>query len=388
MGIRRLGLVVLMMAWCGAGMAQQQAASPNAPQVPAAPAVPAQAAPAGPTSAPPLAPGAAAPAGPALESPLSAKPDEGIHLDVVVTPRDGAPVAGLTQQDFTVTDNKAQQAITSFRAVSGRDAQVEVILVIDDVNTTYTSIAYERGELDKFFKANGGKLAYPTQLVVFTDTQTQIQQGFTQDGNAQSAALDHYTVGLRDLTRSAGFYGATDRLQLSIKTLQQLAVYSARLPGRKLILWISPGWPLLNGPNVEISGRAQQSIFSTIVGLSTALREARATLYSIDPLGTQDAGGGRLFYYQNFLKGVRKPSETGYGNLGLQVIATQTGGQVLNASNDVAALLQRAIADAGSYYELTFKPTPDEPNVYHQIDVRVAKPGLIARTRTGYYSGR
>jgi VWFA-related protein len=325
------------------------------------------------------------PAAPVLNSGPATGPSP-ISLDVVVSPRGGAPVPGLTQQDFTVTDNKAPAAITSFRALGGKDAPVEVIVVIDDVNTVYTTVAYERGEIEKFFKANGGKLAYPTQLAIVSDTGTQIQRGFSTDGAALSESLEHDVIALRDIRRSAGFYGATDRLQVSIRALQQIVSYGTGLPGRKVVLWVSPGWPILNGPNVEISGKDQQAIFDTIVSLSTAFRQARITLYSVDPLGTQDAGGFHNFYYQNFLKGIRKPGDTGFGNLALQVFATQTGGQVLNSSNDIAGLLQKAMSDTNAYYELSFDPSRGEPNEYHQIDVKVAKPGLVARTRNGYYS--
>jgi len=332
---------------------------------------------------------AAAPAQQPVAPVHDAGAEHGIVLDVAVSPKNGgAPVAGLTQQDFAVLDNKAPQTITSFRAMGGKEAPVAVIVVIDAVNTGYTTIGYERQEIDKFFKANGGKLPYPTQLAIFTDSGTQIQKGFSEDVNAMSAALDQDTISLRAITRSAGFYGAEDRLQLSIRTLEQLAAYGTTLPGRKLLLWMSPGWPILEGPHVEISSKGQQGIFNTIMRISTTLREARMTLYSIDPLGTQDAGSGRIFYYQNFLKGIRKPEQTGFGNLALQVIATQTGGLVLNSSNDVAALMKQAVGDADAYYELSFDPVRGEPDEYHQIEVTVAKPGLVARTRTGYYSGK
>jgi VWFA-related protein len=310
----------------------------------------------------------------------------GISLDVVVTSRAGAPVAGLAEQDFTVLDNKVPQKITSFQALGGNAAPVQVILVVDAVNTSYHNVGYERGEIDKFLRANGGRLAYPTALAVFTDTKTEIQSGFSRDGNQLSVALDQYTVGVREITRSAGFYGAGDRLSLSIKALGELAAHDSALPGRKLVLWISPGWPILSGPDVQIDEQDRQKIFRTIVGLSTDLRMDQMTLYSIDPRGTEDAGGFSTFYYQSFLKGVRKPDQVEFGNLALQVLATQTGGLVLNSSNDVAGLIEKAIADAGAYYRLSFNPAPGEPDEYHQIEVKVAKPGLVARTRTGYYS--
>jgi len=312
-----------------------------------------------------------------------------VFLDVVVTRKNGgAPLAGLTQQDFTVTDNNAPQAITLFRAVDGSEVPVAMTVVIDAVNTAFTTVAFERNQIGKFFKANNGNMAYPTQLAIFTDTGMQIQAGFTKDGNALSASLDHSVVGLREIKRSAGFYGAAERLQLSIQTLEQLAQHEATQQGRKLVLWVSPGWPILEGPRITIGPKQQQGIFDTITGLSTALRQARVTLYSIDPLGMADAGGFQHSYYEGFVKGVRKPGQTGFGNLALQVIATQTGGLVLNSGNDVAALLDRAVADSKAFYELSFDPVKGEPDEYHQIEVKVGKPGLIARTRTGYYSGK
>lgn len=308
-----------------------------------------------------------------------------ISLEVVVAPKNGQPVAGLTEQDFSIFDNKAPQKITTFRALGGNEAPIEVIVVVDAVNTAYTTIAYERGEIDKFLQANGGHLVYPTQLAIFSDTGMQIQKGFSQDGNALSTSLDHYAVGLRQIRRSAGFYGAGERLQLSIQTLHQLAAYGAKLPGRKIVLWISPGWPILSGPEVQLSAREQQNIFNTIVSASTELRQARITLDSIDPMGTADTGI-RTTYYQNFLKGIRKPNETEYGNLALEVFSVQSGGLVLNSSNDIAALLRKAVDDTNAYYELSFDPAPGEPNEYHHLDVKVAKPGLVVRTSTGYYS--
>lgn len=310
-----------------------------------------------------------------------------ISVDVVVTSKNGAPASGLTQQDFAIVDNKAPQTITSFRALSAQDQPIEVILLIDGVNTNYSTVSYERGEIEKFLLTNDGALPYPTSLAVFTDTGAQIQQGFSKDGHALANALDHYTVGLRTISRSAGFYGATDRLQLSLRTISQLTAFGNTLPGRKLLLWVSPGWPILSGPEVELSQKQQQNIFDMISDLSTGLRKARITLYSIDPSGTNGIGV-RTFYYQSFLKGVRKPSQAQYGDLALQVLAVQSGGQALTASNDIAALLQKAVDETKTYYELSFDPVPGEPDEYHQIDVKLAKPGLTARTRSSYYSSK
>jgi VWFA-related protein len=309
-----------------------------------------------------------------------------IYLDVVVSPKSGPPVAGLQQQDFTVLDNNSPLAIASFAAVTGRQAPVEVVLVIDAINIDAREIGYERIQIDKFLRAEGGHLAYPVAVAVATDTGVKIAENFSSDGTALSAAMDRDQIGLRDIGRSAGFYGAAERLQYSLQALNQLIVSEAPHTGRKMLLWISPGWPLLTGPNIELDSKQQTQIFAQIVGLSTELRQARVTLYSVNPLGA----GESIFrgtYYQDFLKGVSKPSQVNLGNLGLPVLAIQSGGLQLDFNNDLAALLQECISDVAPYYEISFAAPPAErPEEYHRIEIKVAKPGLIARTRQGYYA--
>jgi VWFA-related protein len=308
-----------------------------------------------------------------------------IDLDVVVTPKSGPPVAGLEQKDFTLLDNKTLQPITTFHAFSGPDAPVEVILLIDAVNTGFQHIAYERSEIDKFLRANGGKLTHPMALAIFTDAGVRTQNKFSSDGNELAALLDQETIALRAIGRSAGFYGAEDRFNMSMQALQQLTTLEALHPGRKMILWVSPGWPLLTGPEVQLDQKQQQHLFAAIVEASTELRQTRITLYNINPLGASE-NSLRTFYYEQFVKGVTKPYRVNVGNLSLQVLAVQSGGLVLNSSNDISAMLEQAFRDAGAWYEISFQPASAEPNEYHQIDVRVDKPGLIARTRTGYYA--
>ena len=320
------------------------------------------------------------------QQPATAQPSGPITLNVVVTPKSGAPVADLQQSDFAVLDSKAQRPITSFKAFSGPQAPIHVILLIDAVNVDFTRLSYERQQIENFLRADGSRLAYPTSLAIFTDNGVNLQQGFSTDGNALDATLQNTEIGLRAIRRSSGFYGAEDRLQFSLNAMHSIASRAASIPGRKVIVWISPGWPYLTGPRVDLDSRQQQQIFSQVVALSSQLRQADITLYSVDPLSVAENLGWE-FYYQDFVKGITKPSDAEVGDLSLQVIAIQSGGLALSASNDIAGQIQRSIADASTYYELSFDPPPSEhTNDYHQIQVTVDKPGLIARTRTGYYS--
>jgi VWFA-related protein len=314
-----------------------------------------------------------------------------ITLDVVVTNKSEKPIPGLQQQDFTLLDNKQPQKILSFEAVQGATAKadppVEVVLLVDEVNTGFIHVSYEREQIEKFLRSGGGELAHPVSLAVLSDKGLSMGDASSQDGNALSAELTQNKAGLRSITRSQGIYGADDRIGLSLNALHELADYEAPRPGRKLVIWISPGWPLLTGPRIELSSKDQQRLFNNIVGLSDSLRQARITLYSIDPLGTQDAGGFRTTYYEEFVKGVKKERQVQIGNLGLQVLATQSGGRALYSNNDVAGEIATSINDADAFYVLTFDGlVGDGPNEYHSLEIKVDKPGLTARTRTGYYA--
>jgi VWFA-related protein len=358
--LRAVVVAVVLTGWV-AGYAQQQAAPAGSPQT-----------------------SAQSPTTPALRA-RSGPPSRTVHLDVLVTGRPGEAVTGLEQKDFTILDDKKPREITSFEAVDGLKEPVHVILVVDAINTGYTEIQQERNQIDKFLKANGGKLALPIALAVFGNKGIAMQGEFSRDGNALAATLAKYSIGLRIIGRSAGIPGAEERLSDSLKAMQLLAAHEAQRPGRKIILWVSPGWPLFSGPNENLTQAQQLSIFNAITFLSSTLREAQTTVYAIDPLGV-DESVGRAFYYEQFTDGVKKPSEDTMGDLGLQVIALQTGGLVRNSS-DVSGLLQESVADNVAFYRLSFEPPPTEKrDVYHSLKVMVAKPGTTVATSTGYYN--
>ncbi len=330
------------------------------------------------------------PGGPSLPPPSTT--DRQITLDVQVTDKSGVAVRGLQKQDFTLLDDKQPKNILSFHAVdntsgSPTDPPVEIVLVVDAVNASFQTVNYERNELKKFLLQNGGKLALPVSLIVFTDAGAKIQDGSSRDGNALAALYDQYETGLRSINRSQGFYGAADRFDLSMKTLTSVIEYEKPRPGRKLMIWFSPGWPLLSGPNVELSQKGQQQLFNTIVAASTGLRQARITLYSVDPLGLTDAASVRISYYEEFLKGITSSSHALPGNLGLQVLVVQSGGRVFNSSNDLTTEIAHCVADADAFYVVSFEAArADQANEYHSLAVTIDKPGITARTRTGYYA--
>jgi len=315
--------------------------------------------------------------------------DRNVRLDISVHSDAGQAVPALTEQDLTLLDNSHPQAFNSFKAVALGQESAEIIFVMDAANVRYSNFSYQQKQLQNFLRGVG-KLPHPSTVAVLTDHGAQIQKGFSSDGAALSKVLDGYFAGLRSITRSAGYWGATERLDLSLKAMGELTAYAKTLPGRKFIVWISPGWPLLSGPRIDLDNKQQQWIFDRIVAFSNELRAARVTLYDINPFGLQESLLNAN-YYRNFVKGVRRPKETEMGDLGLQVLAVQSGGKTITTNNDIADALAQCVAETRSWYEVSFPmPPAEKPDEYHHLEVRVSgKAGqamLTARTRDGYYA--
>lgn len=331
-----------------------------------------------------------APQAPAL-SPRPAvapAPDTGkgrIRLDVVVTDKSGKHVTGLEQKDFTLLDNNLPNKILSFEAVDGSVQQadpVEVILLVDAVNIGFQGVGFARQEMEKFLRQNGGHVAQPISIFLLTDQGVSAQSQPSADGNALATEVNQLESKLRTVNRSAGAWGAIERFQFSVQMVTDIVETEAKKPGRKLLVWVGPGWPLLDSLRIQASASGQRQLFDTIVELSTRLREARISVYSIS---TGQPGIG-TFLYQDFVKGVKTADKADPPNLGLKVLVVQTGGRVLGPDNDMAAQISSCVADAAPFYTIWFDPPrADRANEFHDLKVQIDRPGLVARTNTGYY---
>jgi VWFA-related protein len=310
-----------------------------------------------------------------------------------VTDAAGQPVAGLEQRDFTLLDDNKPQEIRSFQAVDGSDGKVaagdppvEIILLLDATNNSLHNVAFERSQIEKFLRQNGGHLAQPLTLMIFSEQGVQVQPQPSSDGNQIAQSLEKSGATLHLVQRGSG-YDAIERMGLSMKTLRSIAAVEAPKPGRKMLIWIGPGWPMLEGPGYRATDATQRSLFNAIVETTRTLREARITMYNIDALDPESPGMMRTNYYKSFLKGVRSAHEIESGDLSVPVLATHSGGLVLNTADDLVRQLNRCVAEAKAYYTLGFDPsTTERIDEYHGLEVKVDKPGVKVRTNAGYYA--
>ena len=321
--------------------------------------------------------------------------DRRTFLDVTVTDAKGRPVTGLKAGDISVFDDGKSVPVIDFRPVGeenaaseGSEKVAEVVILIDTVNVSLGDAADERVQVEKMLRAGGGRLPYPTKVLIAGGTGAEKIGSTTKDGNAIADQLSEAAGNQHLFRRLNGFYSDAALAEASLRTLGSVVAEEGSQPGKKVFLWISPGWPLLAAGESSTTAGEERTAFSDIVALSTGMRQARIVLYCIDPPRTAGGNSRDWFLYKDYMKPVRKLSNARFGNLGLQVLAEQSGGLALNfSSHYLAEELQQVIADAGPGYLLVFDvPPTKQADEYHDLKVTVDRPKLKVRTRAGYYN--
>jgi VWFA-related protein len=314
-----------------------------------------------------------------------------MQLDVVVTDLKGNPALGLEPWDFALMDNNETRRILTFHAFNGTTVKpeppVEVILLLDTVNLPFQQVAFVRQQVEEFLRENGGRLKQPVEIMLLTDGGLRVQPRSSLDGNALMGIVEGIKGSVSSINPAMGGEGLLERYQLSLRQLAAIAENRASQPGRKLLIWVGPGWPLLDAPSQSYSEKEKRRTFDGIVELSTKLREARMPVYSVSPQDAAVDSGLRSEVYREFLKGVKSPRQADSGNLALKVLVTQSGGLILGPGNDLAAQIDRCVGDANGFYRISFDPAhATAVNEYHELKVVVNKPDLVVRTNSGYYS--
>lgn len=315
--------------------------------------------------------------------------DGKISILVAVTDRAGHPIEGLGAADFKLFDNSREEKIAAFNATDSAHPPAnpaEIQIIVDAMNAGPVTVARERDGVSGFLKQNAAKLEYPTSIWALENQGLKQIAAPSKDGAALLTALNASQSPLRVVDRSAGTWGDVERSDQAIKLVKEMIAPESRPKGRKLVLFVSPGWPLLF--NYEVDDR--KWLFDDVVEISNGLRTSRTTLYALassnsNTLLSHDPSDNFLAY-SGSLKPVRKISDAQYADLSLQVLAEHSGGVVMSEGNDITAEINRAVRDAGAYYTLTFDRAADHGRTeYHGIRVTVDKPGTRVRTNAGYH---
>lgn len=320
-----------------------------------------------------------------------------VVLDAVVVDKKGNAVSNLSRDQFHIQEDGADQTLLNFtppgRYTPTPDLTIDStadldrvaprapvnIICLDEFNTLFEDMAFARYSLQKFLKAQPDKLSTPTMLVSVSLEKFEVLHDYTQNKDEILSALDHHFAAYP--WQAHNYAWVSERMSTAFFTLRRVAEASAGHVGHKNMIWIGRGFPNVNW--IRFASVDQDRVHNAMQQTVNELRDARVTLYTIDPAGLMvDPGryGSEAATYDPF-----------GGEPNFQKIATATGGRNLYGRNDVDAEIGTSIRDGASFYTLTYRPTDSQRDVTHfrKISVSVLdRPDLKVVTRQGYFDSR
>jgi VWFA-related protein len=317
-----------------------------------------------------------------------------VVLDMVVTDAKGNAVTDLKRENFHVEEEGKAQDIINFDLAGAHtiDPQLTVdstadldklaprapvnIIVLDEFNTRFEDMAFARYSLKKFLEKQPDKLPAPTIMLAVNLEKFTVVHDYTQSKDELIQALDKHLVSYPWQQAQGAWVG--ERYATAFLTMRRVAEAVRGHPGHKNMIWIGRGFPSLNYARLTV--QSQDHLENAERSCVMMLRNARITLYTVDPAGVmvnpEEYGGGRF------------ADDPFGGNYQFDRMARSTGGGSLYGRNDVDAEIGTAIHDGASFYTLTYRPnnppTPDDRK-FRKIKVTVDRPDLKVTTREGYF---
>ena len=345
-----------------------------------------------------------------------------VQVDVAVVDKNNKPVAGLAREDFEVFDNGKRQHIRTFayeeskarrlgadpeaartlpKAITAGELKRAIAFVVDTMHMNTDLIRRTQRMLEEFIE----KKMEPGDLVLIMPTAggSGLLQQFTTDQRLLRRAVNRlrpFIISVGSATPRRELYTAMDRragLQPRginpIDPLEHLDVLNTlssmnnvinslgRLPGRKLGVFISPGFRV-NKTQTNLDLR----------DTTTRANRANVIFYSIDPRGldSRTMGAGDDIFAES-AQDVQRAVEERFEDAvdednSINAIALNTGGKVYRNNNDIRRGLDDMLEVNSAYYLLGFQPEEGKwDGRYHQLKVVVrGRPDLTVITRRGY----
>jgi VWFA-related protein len=333
-----------------------------------------------------------------------------VVLDVVVLDKSNHPVATLTKDDFSITENKVPQTIRTFdppishampagsneHAIVHGTADLKKIctapvniLVFDELNTSWEATAYARMQMEDYLKAQSEPMLVPTELVAAgSDNRFIVLHDYTQSRQDLLDAVKKYWPRYPyEMMRGNSGNTQIELMEETLGVLSQLAESSRGTPGHKNVIWVGSGYPSINTQTLVFDD--EDKLREIIRRVVDRMLQARMALYLVDPKGVQsvetdggaaDDDGGAV----QTIGSVVGPFE---GDLDFATFAPATGGEIFANRNDIDIAIAESVQDGGVYYTMSYVPTGtgDEPFKYKQIVIKLKNPNLHAVTRDGYF---
>jgi VWFA-related protein len=220
------------------------------------------------------------------------------------------------------------------------------------------------------------------ERVRFTTGRVGISSFAALEGAAPAGSID--TTAFNQEVEQRYSVGSMGAIQYVVQGLRDL-------PGRKSLVLFSESMRLTfpDGRSALVEERLRR--------LSDAANRSSVVIYAIDPRGVaytgltaEDRTSG-MSAQQISQVASRRTNQLIDSQEGMITLAQKTGGLFVQNSNDIEGSLRQVVADGDGYYLLGYQPDastfdqrPSEAK-FHSISVRVKRPGLHVRSRTGFF---
>ncbi|MEZ4288993.1 MAG: VWA domain-containing protein, partial [Myxococcota bacterium] len=350
-----------------------------------------------------------------------------VRVDVIVTDRQGQPVADLTQDDFEVTEDGKPQDVETFRfvkvdtmvpeystrtirtredeeiAASDENARIFVFF-LDDYNVRLGNGMSARRDIADFVRtqlapADLVAVMYPLtplDAVVLTRNHEDVVRSIERFEGRKFRYEPRNQIEQQYADQPTEIVERIRR-QVSLSALKGLSVKLGALrEGRKAIVLVSEGYtamlpPQMRDPIATMPGLGNPSRYNPMAGennlaeerarnlaefdLQTELQlvfdaanRSNTAIYAVDPRGRST---GEFDIADNI--GMRQSQDALRSTLNsLQTLAENTDGRAIINRNDLAKGMAQIVRDSSAYYLLGYNSseTPQDGK-FHPIRVRV-----------------
>jgi VWFA-related protein len=367
-----------------------------------------------------------------------------VRVDVIVTDRKGVPIEDLTPEDFEISEDGQPQTIETFRLVRvsgqvepGSDAARPIrsdydeesealredvrifVFMLDDYHVRRGAAMAAREQLVRFIRNQLGPLdlvgvMYPlspvTDLRLTRNHEAVVRaierfEGRKFDYRPRNEFEERYSMYPAEVVERI-------RNEVSLSALRGLMTRLGGLrEGRKAVILVSEGYsnylpPQLRDPIADMPGIGNQARrrpglgdrdpnedraqFFSEAEMQTYLREvydaanrSNTAIYAVDPRGL---GAFEYDINQGVGQGIDRQMLNSTMN-SLRTLAEETDGRAIVNRNDLEGGMRQIVRDSSAYYLIGYDSTQAPTDgKFHQIRVRVKRPGVQVRARKGYWA--
>jgi VWFA-related protein len=372
-----------------------------------------------------------------------------VRVDVIITDRQRAPVTDLTQDDFEVLEDGRAQTIEQFRLVkvdgvprpgdppprrirsrddeqqeaSREDVRIFAIL-LDDYHVRKSTAMSVKNPLTEFIRLR----LQPNDLLAVMYPLTPVRELlFTNDHESIIRAIENFEGRKHDYTPRNVFEQQYARLSTqdvervrNDVVMGALKALSVRLgsmrEGRKSIIYVSEGLTAMLPPQFQRADASRPAVDPFTLEAQAAAQDSpqqqtaewfeqsqlylkmrevfqdanrnNTSIYSLDPRGLAvfeyDIDAAPTLAAMPSFATDRRVLQASQDTL--RVFAEQTDGRAIVNQNDLAGGLAQMVQDSSVYYLLGYTSDVSNDGKFHELKVRVKRPGVEVRARPGFWA--